>query len=603
MLLLVWIASGLYTASLLDRGWVPHDEGAIAQSAQRILDGQLPHRDFDELYTGGLSYLNALSFRLFGENLLSPRIMLFLFFLAWVPAVFWSASRFTDSTGAGAVTLLAVVWSIPNYSAALPSWYNLFFATFGIVALLVYFENPSRKWLFAAGLCCGISFLFKLSGIYFAAGVLLWLVYREQELCRSDPRGARPQRNLYSLFVFAGMAGFVVAVVLLARHGASAVVFVEFVLPGLLLAFLCASAELAGIPGGSPRRFASFFGMLLPFATGAGLPVLLFLLPYVKCGALPSFLRGVFVLPSRRLAFATQRPPGFGPVPILAAIILSVLLFAAYQGKVRSKIAHLVIGLGLFVVLLVSKSQPRIYSATWDPLLLLIPLSTLAGLFALGDPRHEALARERLMLLLAIAATCSLIQLPFSAAIYFCYVAPLVGLSLLALYSVPPKITRPLLAILLAFYLAFAVFRVTPGFLYSMGYLYQPNPETASLKLPRSGDLRVSPADAAQYQQLIPEIQAHAGTSNFIYAAPDCPEIYFLAGKQNPTRALFDFFADPITLKATVMQAIEAHNVQVVAIYYEPKFSGRMSNDLLSALVVRFPNGKRFGDFEVRWRP
>ena len=39
------------------------------------------------------------------------------------------------------------------------------------------------------------------------------------------------------------------------------------------------------------------------------------------------------------------------------------------------------------------------------------------------------------MLLLAVTALCSLVQFPFSVPNYFCYVAPLVALTALALYS------------------------------------------------------------------------------------------------------------------------------------------------------------------------
>jgi hypothetical protein len=602
ILIVVWIVSGLYASSLLNRGWVPHDEGTIGQSAERVLQGELPHRDFDELYTGGLTYLNACAFRLFGETLLSPRIMLFLFFLAWVPAVFRVASRFTDAFGAGAVTLLAAAWSIPNYSAPLPSWYNLFFATFGLAAALRYLDTNARKWLFVAGVSCGISFLFKLSGIYFAAGVLLFLVLREQELCRNDPRGQRPQRRLYSLFVLLGMAAFVTALILIVRHTPTIVTFVEFVLPGLLMALLCLGPELSGVPSASNRRFASFFKMLLPFAAGVAVPVLAFLIPYIRAGALGDFINGVFILPGRRLAFAARRPPGFGPVPILTTIVLCGLLIAAYRSRFRSRILQAAIALLLVAAFVLSKTHSRIYTSLWAPLTLLIPLSTLAGALVLGGLRNSDDRRQRLMLMLAVTATCTLIQLPFSAAIYFCYVAPLAALSLLALFSIPAHVTRPLMAILLVFYLAFAVFRVTPGFIYSMGYFYQPNPQTEPLKLPRARGLRIPPLQAAEYEELIPLIQEHAGTSAYIYAAPDCPEVYFLAGKRNPTRSLFDFFDDPSRRTATAIEAIDAQHIQVVAIYLRPEFSGPMPADLEQALVETFPNAHRVGDFEVRWR-
>jgi hypothetical protein len=69
--LLVWMFSVTYVACNLKRGWVPHDEGILAQAAERILHGEMPHRDFDDPYTGGLSYLNAAGFRMLGTNLLT----------------------------------------------------------------------------------------------------------------------------------------------------------------------------------------------------------------------------------------------------------------------------------------------------------------------------------------------------------------------------------------------------------------------------------------------------------------------------------------------------------------------------------------------------
>src|SRR5437588_5714567 len=167
VLLWVWAVSGLYTAHLLKRGWVPYDEGTLGQSAERALQGQLPHRDFDDPYTGGLTYLNALAFSTLGTNSASPRIVMFIFFMAFVPAVYAIASRFTSPVGAGGATLLSVAWSMPNYSAALPSWYNLFFAVFGAAAGLRYLETNRRWWIFLAGLCGGVSCLFKIVGLYF----------------------------------------------------------------------------------------------------------------------------------------------------------------------------------------------------------------------------------------------------------------------------------------------------------------------------------------------------------------------------------------------------------------------------------------------------
>ena len=62
----------------------------------------------------------------------------------------------------------------------MPSWYNLFFATFGAAALLRYLEVRTRRWLFVAGVCGGLSILMKVIGAYYIAGVLLFLAFLEQ---------------------------------------------------------------------------------------------------------------------------------------------------------------------------------------------------------------------------------------------------------------------------------------------------------------------------------------------------------------------------------------------------------------------------------------
>src|SRR5277367_1124923 len=182
----VLVIAGIYVGMHIGRGWVPADDGTLSQSALRVMQGQLPHSDFGEVYTGGLSFIHALAFQVLGVNLMSLRICVFLFFLTWVPAVYYIAQSFISPIAAGFVTLLAVAWSYPNYPAAMPSWYNLFFATFGAAAMLRYLEVRTRRWLVVAGVCGGVSILIKVIGAYYIAGMLLFLAFLEQSESQSD---------------------------------------------------------------------------------------------------------------------------------------------------------------------------------------------------------------------------------------------------------------------------------------------------------------------------------------------------------------------------------------------------------------------------------
>jgi len=217
-------------------------------------------------------------------------------------------------------------------------------------------------------------------------------------------------------------------------------------------------------------------------------------------------------------------------------------------------------------------------------------------------PDSAASPQDCAFLVLSSAASCSLVQFPFSKATYFCYVAPLVLLSVVAVLSVVPKPSPGLVAGVYLFCFLYMVFDVTPGFLYQMGKKYSRNKQTAPLNIDRSGGLRVLPGLAVEYKALTTLIAAHV-SGDYIYATPDCPEVYFLAGRRNPTRTLFDFMDDPEDRTQRILDAIQSHEVSLVVFDRDPKFSGPVPPDLRAALEQRFPASAKTNLFEVRWKP
>ena len=104
-----------------------------------------------------------------------------------------------------------------------------------------------------------------------------------------------------------------------------------------------------------------------------------------------------------------------------------------------------------------------------------------------------------------------------------------------------------------------------------------------------------------EYERLVAVLQARA-SGGFLYATPDCPEVYFLSGLRNPTRTFFDFSDDPVGRTARILDALEENRVQVVALNRRPHFSGEVPPDLAAELALRFPRTMQIGRFEVRWR-
>ena len=172
------VSAAVLVQGRLNQGWFSHDDGSLAQSAERILAGELPHRDFAELYTGLLSFLNAAVFAAFGHNIINLRIPLLVLFLAFAGVYFALARRLVRPIWAYAATLFAVVWSVPVYPAPLPSWYGLFLATFALYAMVRFVESGNRGWLVAAGVCTGVSIAVKIVGVYLAVALVLWLLVR-----------------------------------------------------------------------------------------------------------------------------------------------------------------------------------------------------------------------------------------------------------------------------------------------------------------------------------------------------------------------------------------------------------------------------------------
>lgn len=600
VLVVVWAISAGYMATHLKRGWVPHDEGTLGLSAERVLDGELPHRDFDD-YTGGLTFVHALAFRVFEINSATMRMVLFAFFLPWVPAVYYVASRFGSAYSAGAATLLAVAWSVPNYPAPMPSWYNLFFATFGVVALLRYLEVGTRRWLLMAGLCGGLSFLAKVTAAYFVAGTLLFFVFCEQSISNERNRQSPARARLYSATVVLALAVFLVLLFRMIHKvpGVGGLIF--FVLPAFGLVVLLLAREFAGIGGQNRERFTALMDMCLPFALGFAIPLIAFSTPYVLAGSVRDLVRGLIAVPLRAIRSEVLVPAN--PLAMFAIIPFALFILVAFGSRNlgRAICASFVALYGCGVLILGGRSS-SIYYLGWYSLATAAPVLVLAGVAILWGARSRQslslVRQQQIMLMMCVAALCSVVQFPFAMPIYFCYVAPLVILFALALFTSAARPPRLVLGTVLAFYLLFAIVRISP---YRMGNQIVPDAPIERLTMARAGGLWVESNEAHLYEELITLVQSHS-TGKFIYAAPDCPEVYFLSGSKSPTRHYFDAAEDPVGHTERILRALDELNVKVIAINRNPRFSGPISPDLQFVLEESYLRSAEVGRFEVRWK-
>ncbi len=595
LLALVFVVAALYLGARFDQGWIPHDEGLLSMTAERVLAGELPHRDFNDTYTGGLAFLHAFAFRLFGVHLLAPRVVLLAFSLLFVVAFYRLATRFAEAPLAALLTLVAFFWSLPNYFAGLPSWYNLFFSVFGALALVKYLEDENRSWLFAAGLCGGLSFLFKLSGLFYVAAALLVLVYREQATAgEGEPKRGR----MYSFFTVACLTVFVagLAVVVTRKMAASALFY--FVFPAFVLALVVAIAELRRETSG---RWRQLFVPGAVFLAGVAVPVGIFLWPYAVTGGLGDFWSGVFVAPGKRLDFAMIAPPALSS---LVAVVPVAALFFLRSRRFENVLllpAVLLLGAGA-----VFGSHPWVYTAIWSSLRPLVPLAAVVGgVLLVRATGLSALHRQQLFLVLAMGVMFSLVQFPYAHGIYFCYASPWVVLMLAFLVRSQPRVPRRLFLCVLIFYCAFTVIWLNRGVERHFSDYYAYLEQETDMGIDRGG-LRISLPMAYFYQQVTGIVREHSQEGSYIYATPDCPEVYFLSGRKNPTRSIYDFldddFADPAERTRRILARLEEHDVDLVVLNWWPAFSPRIQGELAEALKARYPQSWQLSPFSVHWR-
>jgi hypothetical protein len=310
----------------------------------------------------------------------------------------------------------------------------------------------------------------------------------------------------------------------------------------------------------------------------------------------------VFVAPTSRIAQAAWPPAPLGMVLPALGLVLLLLVFRTGRGSIQALAASVVavVTLGIFI----AGGSEAVYWLGWFAVSQSAPLGVMLGAGLLASPaissRLGPAEWSRRYACLAAAALCSLVQFPFAAPIYFCYVAPLVVLGATAVWGAGGN--RPKGALLsLGVAVLLTVFAV--GWLNGRGEGamwsgLRPRMPLVPLGIARAG-LRVPEPDALLYQAVVDELGRHSG-GGYTYAGPDAPEVYFLAGLRNPTRALFDFIEPASSVPE--LRTLRRLGVTAIAINRQPKFSAPLSDELQHALEAEFPDERSIGKFTVRWK-
>jgi hypothetical protein len=597
-MVLTLIVCVLYLSDFMYVRWIPQDEGTLALTAELVRQGQLPHIDFVDVYSGGLTLLHSWAFSLWGVKLSSMRTMLFIAFMSAVPFYFLICRRAVSAPMSSVVTFSAVAWSLPNYSAPMPSWYVLIFSIIGSYLMLRYIETRHLKWVFGFGICTGLSTLVKIIGIYQLAAGLMFLSF--MALGEIGPGTENFKRRWPALVL--GISPLL-ALILLLKPLLNFNIAIHFLLPVAAIYWLVVLAKpICDDHGSSDKTLKNYLMGVLVLSLGFLIPLTVAIWPYALRSAWPDLYAGIIELPARRLkAVAFPLPPiqtMIAVLPVFAAFCWSAVAQNKALGYFRS-----VILVGLCVVL-VFADQPIVYSSIWYSLRPMLAFLSLVAvwLFIKRSPENiiERLNSHQLMLMLAVASFGSLVQFPYSFGVYFYYSAPLLLLVAVFLLKSCKFRFREVHSLILVFYTLFAVLWLNPSFVRTVGSRAVADDWTYKLRAERGG-LHVDRGTGELYDALVWFlVQKDHGRHDYIYAGPDSPELYFLSDTKNPQRVALDIFdSDSRSAKDRLSSYILKFNIETVVVNLAPEFSPKLDEECLKWLQSRYLNSKQFNHFVV----
>ncbi len=160
---------------LLRRGINLSDEGFLLLEAVDMLQGKILYRDIEMFIAPGIWFLVAGLFQLVEPSVLASRIVAAVSYFALAALIFrivWTQVGGRSGIRYGAVCLALyaalTVWSFPHWTWAWYSPWSILFALLAMQCLLRWRQDRRALWLFTAGVCVGVTALFKQNYGFFA---------------------------------------------------------------------------------------------------------------------------------------------------------------------------------------------------------------------------------------------------------------------------------------------------------------------------------------------------------------------------------------------------------------------------------------------------
>jgi hypothetical protein len=475
--------------------------GFSVAPAERVMQGEVPYRDFFYNYTPGILWLNALLMKLFGATVMTINLGVFAFKLLALVALFYAARRLAPRWLALVPIALTLCWIGYKYIfGVFPTQYSTPFILLGLICVLRYDESGRPFWLTLCGAMVGAVLVFKYNvGILlFASGTAVALA---RELMTAAGAGLKQK-------VFAAVT----------RAAAFWLGFA--VVAGAMAAYMMANNAL----GPMIDHFTSFVG-----------------------------------------EYGDQRAIGLPPVRLLAPSLVGIvaalaggLLVVRAAPRLFTPYAMAVLAVYSAALIVPGRAYVLKDSATALAAYLPAALFLIAGAMMLHRPgritggdagRREWWEQNGVMLIVALFALGTYLEVyPRADYYHLVRVLPPVFLLLLLIMTrafptlvalVGPRLASPARAAAVALAVPLVLLMLVglhntwrPQFDSRLRFV-----DRSPLSIERAQGIYVPPRQAEFIEAMVGVIQANSSPDDYIFSfAQRGTGFYFLAGRRNPTR-------------------------------------------------------------------
>jgi hypothetical protein len=150
-LFLIFGVCGLYLTMFARLLWRVGDEGAIVYGAQRVLEGQVPYRDFVEVITPGSFYWLAVYFKVFGTSWFALRAHLVLSGALISVLVYCLTRVFQWGRFSALPCAVFTVLGLPLWPASSHHWDSLLFGLAATLCFLTWQRSGRPAFLYLSG--------------------------------------------------------------------------------------------------------------------------------------------------------------------------------------------------------------------------------------------------------------------------------------------------------------------------------------------------------------------------------------------------------------------------------------------------------------------